>query len=158
ARHVDGDDPARDGLAPGGRAGRRWRALGGGDPADHEPALRALARRSDHFRDRRHRPGAGGAHRHVAAGLARLARGSAGRASLRVGTGSGYISLSDMGLSPAKDAGDSPHKGRQKVKCTPIVPLLLLAAASAAPIANGPSELLLALNKGDHTLAIVDAT
>ena len=44
------------------------------------------------------------------------------------------------------------------MKCTPIVPLLLLAAASAAPIANGPSELLLALNKGDHTLAIVDAT
>ena len=36
------------------------------------------------LRDRHHRPGARGAHRHVAAGLARLARRSAGRASLRV--------------------------------------------------------------------------
>jgi YVTN family beta-propeller protein len=46
------------------------------------------------------------------------------------------------------------------VKCipTPIVPLLLLAAASAVPAADGPSALLLALNKGDQTLAIVDAT
>ena len=39
-----------------------------------------------------------------------------------------------------------------------VVPLLLLAAASAVPAADGPSALLLALNKGDHTLAIVDAT
>ena len=38
-----------------------------------------------------------------------------------------------------------------------VVPLLLLAAASALPAADGPSALLLALNKGDHTLAIVDA-
>ena len=46
------------------------------------------------------------------------------------------------------------------MKCipTPIVPLLLLAAASAVPAADGPSDLLLALNKGDQTLAIVDAT
>ena len=46
------------------------------------------------------------------------------------------------------------------MKCipTPIVPLLLLAAASAVPAADGPSALLLALNKGDQTLAIVDAT
>jgi hypothetical protein len=115
ARHVDGDDPARDGLAPGGRAGRRWRALGGGDPADHEPALRALARRSDHFRDRRHRPGAGGTHRHVAPGLARLASGSAGRASLRVGTGSGYISLSDIWDCPLlKTRGTVPTKEGRK--------------------------------------------
>jgi YVTN family beta-propeller protein len=39
-----------------------------------------------------------------------------------------------------------------------VVPLLLLAAASAAPAVDGPSALVLALNKGDHTLAIVDAT
>ena len=38
------------------------------------------------------------------------------------------------------------------------IPLVVLAAASAAPAADGPSALLLALNKGDHTLAIVDAT
>ena len=46
------------------------------------------------------------------------------------------------------------------MKCipTPIVPLLLLAAASAVPAADGPPALLLALNKGDQTLAIVDAT
>ncbi len=46
------------------------------------------------------------------------------------------------------------------MKCipTPIVPLLLLAAAAAVPIADGPSALLLALNKGDQTLAIVDGT
>lgn len=34
----------------------------------------------------------------------------------------------------------------------------MLAAASAAPAADTPSALVLALNKGDHTLAIVDAT
>ena len=39
-----------------------------------------------------------------------------------------------------------------------VFPLLLLAAASAVPAADVPSALLLALNKGDHTLAIVDAT
>jgi YVTN family beta-propeller protein len=39
-----------------------------------------------------------------------------------------------------------------------VVPLLLLAAASARPAADGSSALLLALNKGDQTLAIVDAT
>jgi len=38
-----------------------------------------------------------------------------------------------------------------------VVPLLLLAAASAAPAADAPSALLLALNKGDHTLAIVES-
>lgn len=38
------------------------------------------------------------------------------------------------------------------------IPLVVLASASAAPAAEGPSALLLALNKGDHTLAIVDAT
>ena len=38
-----------------------------------------------------------------------------------------------------------------------VVPLFLLAAATATS-ADAPSALLLALNKGDHTLAIVDAT
>jgi YVTN family beta-propeller protein len=37
------------------------------------------------------------------------------------------------------------------------IPLVVLVAASAAPAADGPAALLLALNKGDHTLAIVDA-
>ena len=89
-------------------------------------------------------PGTGGAHRHVAAGLARLARRSAGRASLRVG-------LRGLRATMSREAAVN-----QALRLA--IPLVVLASASAAPAADGPSALLLALNKGDHTLAIVDAT
>lgn len=51
--------------------------------------------------------------------------------------------------------------GEEAVVSSPLrlaIPLVVLAAASAAPAADTPSALVLALNKGDHTLAIVDAT